>query len=71
MLVRDILGESITSFTTLDDLVETEIHSGINRTVWGILLFAKTAHNNHSKGGTPRPEASYIDEFIYGCFYIR
>lgn len=71
MLAGGLLGESITSFTTFDDLVETEVHSGINRTVWEILLFAKTAHSNHGKGGAPRPETSYIDGFTYTCFYLR
>ena len=71
MLVGGLLGESITSFTTFDDLVETKVHLGINRTAWDILLFAETAHSNHNKSGAPRPETSYIDGFIYRCFYIR
>lgn len=71
MLVGGSLGESITSFTTFDYLVETEVHSGINRMVWEILLFAETAHSNRNKGGAPRHETGYIDGFIYRCFYIR
>lgn len=71
MLAGGLLGESITSFTKFNDLAETEVHSGINRKVWEILLFTETAHSNHNKGGAPRPETSYIDGFIYGCFYIR
>ena len=71
MLVGGLLGESITSFTTFHDLVETEVHSGINGMGWEILLFAETAHSNHNNGRTPRPETSYTDGFIYRCFYIR
>ena len=71
MPVGGLLGESITFFTTFDDLVEAEVHSSINRMVWEILLLAETAHSNHNKGGAPRLETSCIDGFIYRCFYIR